>query len=297
MLLVNEDGTPCRFIEQFLNFKCDDQAYEWQKREIPEKQAVLKLLALSDEPDAKVVRAWIMRNAPYHDIAWDRDFWVDDYPADYVNGTIIVGAYCPVTFAWEIRLLELATHWVLFRNLQTWERSGARTRRELSERIARVALALAELMEDSRGEPIASVGNFIDEEIAIKYLTGVWEAAQTQNDPEARMNGPLDDFVYKVGPARRFTELTGLHKQTWGALLRRLSRNAVAFSNSQARDSRPTTGAADARVFARSLANDYFKPKFDRNPNGVIAACVRLRYPDLGSPPDESTIRDWRGVK
>ena len=84
--------------------------------------------------------------------------------------------------------------------------------------------------------------------------------------------------------------------QEFPSLLRRLADYAEARIADPKRDHRPSRSNADARALARDLAR-YFLSSFHKVPNEIIAACVRLYFPNLDDPPDEGTIREWRGVK
>jgi len=71
---------------------------------------------------------------------------------------------------------------------------------------------------------------------------------------------------------------------------------ALLFDNIPWQDKRPSTGNPKARALARKLAG-FLDANYSRTPNGLIASCVILTYPDLDPPPNEDTIRKWRGVK
>jgi len=47
---------------------------------------------------------------------------------------------------------------------------------------------------------------------------------------------------------------------------------------------------------ARHLA-ERFDEYYGWIPNKIVAACVILKYPEIDPPPNEDTVRDWRGVK
>jgi hypothetical protein len=84
--------------------------------------------------------------------------------------------------------------------------------------------------------------------------------------------------------------------QEFPSLLRRLADYTEARLSDPKPDPRPTVSGMPLRALARDLAK-YFLASFDKTPNEIIAACVRLYFPDFEPSPGEATIREWRGVK
>ncbi len=203
---------------------------------------------------------------------------------------------------WEAELWYLMNQFVRFRPLSEWEKAVKKPRSKHSKRVAKLARKLAKAIEETPAPYYPPVLELFDEDRAADIIRAL---------PSAEFL--LGGTKYDHAPARCFDEkgtptyrnasyiLAGRfsfpEQQNFPSLLQRLADYTEQKAQETKLDQRPNTGQPDARAFARQLANDYFKLFFKRTPNEVIAACVRLKFPDIDPPPDESTIREWRGVK
>ena len=248
-------------------------------------------LLLSDTPDAQIIRKWLKANTR------------EGIGALLNRNSLGKDKECFPCTDWEADLWYLMNQFVHFRSLGKWERAANSSRSKHSEKVARLARDLAKLLEKIPAPYYPPVLEFFDEDRAADIIRALpSELAElllsgTRYDhapPKCSRNGIPDyqNASYKLAGRFAFPE-----PQNFPSLLKNLADYAEKKQHELKRDQRPKTGQPDARAFARQLADDYFKLLLNRRPNEVIAACVRLKYPDIDPPPDESTIREWRGVK
>ena len=280
-------------------------------------------LFLSDVPDAKLLREWMMKNARkgIGEIVRNREqFKVED---------------------WEFELWSFALSFVSFRELTGWEVTPEKERKGHIDRVVKLATELAKELErddlpyyppilelfsdesaldiirrldkDVGKHAISCTGyslEFTDYSSRYKrdgniknslglveedYATGFNDAIDKEH-PVTGNNGEVRYPLY-CKPSRELSGvLLGGSIQRISPVLRNLADCADRLSREERRDKRPLTGEADARVFARYIS-DHFHRFFGRTPNDVIAACVCLKFQGLEEPPNGDTIRAWRGVR
>lgn len=211
---------------------------------------------------------------------------------------------------WEAELWLLSVKFYDFQPITVWEVASAKERDEHAYRVARLCRELASALEEDIRPYYPPALELFDSERAVDIIRGLQEG--TAKALLAGTGYSLDSRNgYKRGKpawfengepgyrdpasnlASRF-HYPGL--QQVSSLLRRLADYAEASPKQRKRDQRPTVTNRDARAFARELS-DHFDLFFKRKPNEVIAACVALKFPELDPPPDEATIRKWRGKK
>ena len=255
------------------------------------RQAETLELLLSSSPEAKKVRVWLKRNA--------RE-WVIEH-SEFFRG-------CQ---PWEAELWHLSQLFMDFSLMGKWERASAQERATHSMKVAKLARQLANAIGEEIRPYYPPALEFFDDERAVDIirrfgkqsaealLSTTGYSADSQDGYE---RGKLDCFdhgepQWRRSPAHALaSSLLFPQWQELSPMLRRLAEHAEQSLKEPKRDKRPNIPNADARAFARYLADD-FKLFFGKTPNEVIAACVVLKFPNIDPPPDESTIRDWRGVK
>lgn len=250
-----------------------------------------------EDPDLAVIVQWLKCNPSKHYRLYRSGLF------DHIYDGEPEGESCPLFFEWEFWLFWLRSFkWDQVRPLAGWERVAATDRRAHMNRIARLAQELAEALESDGAVPTIDYAEAVDELVAEAILGDIWDSmadlVPAENLPYSR-----EDFV-RAHPtmgglsSTQLSIYTMLREQSWPNALRQLAHSAKRKAQTaQPRDARPATGHPEARLFARYLADNFFKQMFDRTPNAVIAACVRLKFPDLDIPPDEGTIRSWRGAR
>ena len=250
-------------------------------------------LLLSSDPDAQKVRAWLTK-----------------HPGPGFGRNT---AYAYQLEDWEGELWFLACVFGLSQPVKGWEIASTETRRKHAQRVAKLARALAEALEEEP-QPFPnypSVLAFFDDAPALKIIEFLpiklaellldGTGYSLQGDRYERTSPPTH---YDKGqpqwesPANKLARSLVNHpySQQFPSLLRQLADYAETRIHDQRHDYRPTVPGVDLRVFARHLAL-YFSIFSRKIPNEIIAACVRLRFPDFDPPPNEATIRAWRGVK
>lgn len=246
--------------------------------------ATLKLLTDTSNADVLLVQHWLKKHPLRVDWGIDDPEDVDEDLVDWPQES------------WEYGIISLSACWDS-KPLEPWELASARERQQLVMRASRLASELADLLDDKKFIPLGSIHRHIDTDIRECFLREVWEDSRTQPPEHQKFTGTCDEFVSGWAVEWRYGFVSHLEKQRWSPLLRSLAKSLTQRAHVRGRDARPQTGAPDARVFARHLADEFFQAEFSRTPNEVIAACVRLRFPELDNRPDEATIRSWRGVK
>lgn len=188
---------------------------------------------------------------------------------------------------WEARLFWLAWQFRDFKKLSAWERTSAEQRSKHSKDVAKFARSLAKALEKNPRPDYPPIFElFDDKKVAEKVKLLFLERAEEKMLQELNREG----FIGEV----RLSSY--LEYQALTPMLRRLADIAEEHAKIDSRSAKPNTGHPEARVFANYLAS-HFQAEFGDVPNGIIAACVRLRYPDIDRPPDEGTIRSWRGIR
>ncbi|MCC8991285.1 MAG: hypothetical protein LM514_01510 [Streptococcus sp.] len=247
---------------------------------------VLRLL-LSEKPDAEKIRNWLKKNA--------RKGIGSQSNRNRLNEECI-----PCT-DWEADLLQLVNQFTTFESLKAWEKASGQDRFSHSKRVAKLARDLAKAIEEAPSPYYPPVLELFDEDRAANIIRALPSAelllGGTRYDraPPMCFREGIPDYQnasYRLAGRFSFPE-----PQNLPSLLRNLADYAERKQHEPKRDQRPNTGQPDARAFARQLTDDYFDLFFKRTPNEVIAACVNLKFPDIDPPPDESTIREWRGAK
>lgn len=280
-------------------------------------------LFLSDVPDAKLLREWMMKNARkgIGEIVRDRgQFKIED---------------------WEFELWSFAFTFVDFRGLTGWEVAPEKERKGHIDRVVKLATELAKelerddlpyyppILELFSDESALDIIRRLDKDVGkhaisctgyslefTDYSSRYKRDANIKNclglvkedyatgfndviDKEYPVTGNDGEVRYPVycKPSRGLSGvLLGGSIQRISPVLRNLADYADRLRREERRDKRPLTGEADARVFARYIS-DHFHRFFGRTPNDVIAACVCLKFQELEEPPNGDTIRAWRGVR
>ena len=213
---------------------------------------------------------------------------------------------------WEARLWYIALWFGNFQELSEWETAPAEKREGHSLRVAKLARDLANALEEPIRPYYPPALELFDEERAVDIIRSLpeqtaevllngtgyahdWHPRQGRDTRYQR--GEYDRRSYSSDAALNLaSRFDSPEPQLLSSMLRRLADLAEQKCREPKRDARPKTANANARAFARHLAKE-FEFKFNRTPNDVIAACVCLRFPDLENPPNEDTIRAWRGAR
>lgn len=238
-------------------------------------------LFLSNRREAEAIREWFKRNS--------RTRRGDYFRRSESN------ADCE---DWEAELWFFANRYSDFHPMDKWETAPAKDRKRYAEKVAKLALELADVLEEEVSPYYPPVLEFFDteraidiirafpEETAQHFLAGYsydWRTGYARN-PREEPRSPSYNLAGRFGSPEA---------QEFPSLLRRLAEYSESQSDKPKRDKRPDTGDPNARAFARHIAR-YFA-LFFRNkptPNEVIAACVALKYPDM-SPPGGRDIENW----
>lgn len=241
--------------------------------------AVALALLLSDTPDAAQVREWLRRLPP------------DTEETALLNRSAEARAAAPCAppEPWELEAFKLAQAVARFAPLAPWERLSAEQRQDHARRVARLARELAAAFEADAAPEYPGALALLDEATARALAPGLLSVGAADFHPLAEFPPPL---TARELLARAFRDTP----QPLAPMLRELAAVADRKATERRRDTRPNTGAADARAFARDLGG-WLAAAYGRPADAVVAALVRLRFPDIETPPDESTVRGWRGTK
>lgn len=208
----------------------------------------------------------------------------------------------------KVNLLAWYGKW--FKPITKWESTSNELRKEHSARVARLAKELADAMEEdcAPDHPFA-LALFENESLA--RIAGHFNASSQQTvlnilDQEDDSDNATARAAYYIsdGPMRltpipipdNYKWPTIHEPQALPPILRRLGEYAKAALHAPKRGARPKTKSPNARVFARELS-DYFEEHFKETPRNVIAACVRIKFPEIDPPPGDVTIRDWLRIR
>jgi hypothetical protein len=191
-----------------------------------------------------------------------------------------------------------------FRPLSAWEIAPSSDKAAHCLKVAKLARELAEALTETPRPYYPPALQLFDEDQAADIIKSLPEETakallactkySESGDPACHLadGSPIwSSAAYNL--AGRFSFPT---HQELAPMLLRLAEKACEYSRETKRDKRPNTGNADARVFARHLAGN-FDLLFRRIPNGVIAACVCIMFPEIDPPPNEDTIRSWRDAR
>lgn len=207
--------------------------------------------------------------------------------------------------ALESELLRLSFFVQHFNELAHWERLSQKQRVLFEKSLSRSVDALIEILQNAARPPIPPALELFSEErafdIADSMRSGLRESLllctefSTSKQPAFfRASG---EPVYLPLAGELSSHFSFPEPQTIVDLLRGLQKHVRRASVSfVSRSKRPNTGDSNRRLFACELAS-YFGENFDLHPNGIIAACVNLKYPDESSPASEDMVRTWRGVR
>jgi hypothetical protein len=249
---------------------------------------MLRLL-MQDGPEQEIIRKWCEKGHGKH----------------YITSPNLPDDVEPCTHA-EQNLLTVHRFLVNFFELDSWEMASQQVRIEHGLRVAKLARELARELKNPDGPYYPSVLQFFDEDCAVTIIKAMPEDTQVallsctryaaSPDGGAGIDTATNEQLYLSAARALAARVSFPAEQTFSPLLERLADYAQKKIVEPRRDARPNTGDANARAFAKSLAED-FKILFGRIPNEVIAACVCLRYPEMESPPNADTIRDWRGAR
>jgi hypothetical protein len=241
-----------------------------------------------------------------------------DLDIDYVLGD--------QALRWGGALWSLAGEFSKFVELDAWEYASSKKRKADTRKAIKHALELAKLFISSPWLDYPSALALLDEECAhaiikalppdlaeklLRYITR--DPPNYKNErlinltlfcPTDVLFGTLDISLDRCGKPHlplSAAEVLACYfpKQAMASSLLRWAKRALKEVNAPQRDPRPHTPTpmhANARVFAQQL-DRYFKWRYKRTPNEVIAACVALRFPDLYPKPGGEDVRTWRGAR
>jgi hypothetical protein len=221
---------------------------------------------------------------------------------------------------WEPSLLYFSHEYDNFYPMTPWERMSNEMRVRVVRRHTQILRELAADLNTGFCPDYPPVLEFFDPERAIDIIRALPEDIAKnvlQNsgyspDPET---GYARQYFSLMAPkpserfynpavrlAYLFSSPSARQAQELAPIFERLADYAENSINEPKRDRRSNSGNADARAFARQLAEYFKKPRYYRNldcqiPNTLIADCVTLKFPDLDPPPDDKTIRDWCRTK
>lgn len=254
----------------------------WQKYGFRDA-AYLKDL-LSNNPDAKKVRNWMVKN-PFPNF--------DNLKGSFHRKEIA----CQIE-PWEVGIWCLCESISSYNGISLWEAASSEERFKHSNKVAKKARELARLLESAPTPYYPPVLMFFDEDRARDIIS-----AMPPDVADALLSGtrysphhpgttlPDGTPIYRSAAKNLASRFLFPDAQEWPALLRKLAQYADTTPHEAKRDSRPSVGNPDARAFARHI-DDHFYLFYKRHPNEITAACVNLRFPGIGA--DEKTIRDWR---
>jgi len=211
---------------------------------------------------------------------------------------------------WEAELWFLSRQFLHFQPMGVWEKASAEERIKHSMKVANLARRLAvALNEDIRPyyppaldlfdpERAVDIIRCLPSEQANSLLSCTGFSIDWRDGYERGSPAWYEDNEPKwESPAHSLSMLFCFPEyQKLSSMLKRLADHTEEQAREPKRDQRPSVPGADARAFARELAN-HFQLFFNLTPNEVIAACVAIKFPELDPPPDEATIRRWRGAR
>ncbi|MBL8243166.1 MAG: hypothetical protein JNL89_03205 [Rhodanobacteraceae bacterium] len=237
---------------------------------------------LSNDPDAEKIRAWFTK----HPLPPTRNLTEQ-----------------------ELAILLLVSAIDTCRPLSKWEKATARERTAHAAAVARLASALAELIESDCRPFYPPALELFDESQANRIVSEFAPASRDLLRAGTRFDerGPslfetatgnpvfmsvarhLADAFYRINdPPQSVADLLR-NLATW-------SQREAREANEKPRARRPQTGDANRRVLAVHLAS-HFQRLYRLSPNEVIACCVNLVYPEAYPPATEDEVRTWRGVR
>lgn len=247
-------------------------------------------LLCSSSPDAAKVQDWLKKHAR--------------------KGLGKIMRSMPDCEDWEAELWFLSVGFANFRPMGAWETACAEARLNHANRVATLCRELADTLDSDIRPYYPPALEFFEPERAVDIIRSLpkstaeallsgtgfsldWRDGYERGKPDYLRNGLPQ---YRSPGNKLASRFCYPGPQQVSSLLRRLADYAEASPKQRKRDQRPTVTNRDARAFARELS-DHFDLFFKRKPNEVIAACVALKFPELDPPPDEATIRKWRGKK
>jgi hypothetical protein len=156
-----------------------------------------------------------------------------------------------------------------------------------------LANELADTLDKEVSPHFPSALYFLDEEVAHDIVKCAPEKWPSFSEIEEEMGEELALTEEELAHSLLFE---AIEEQEFSHMLRRLVSYIEDELYLGKRDTRPSVGNVNARNFARHMS-EYFKSEHGTTPNGIIAACVRLKFPELDPPPGEDDIRQWRGAR
>lgn len=201
---------------------------------------------------------------------------------------------------WEANLILLANVFVEFKELTGWETAPAKYRNQHTWRVIKHARELANALEETPRPLYPTAIELFDEEIAAEIIKAMPEEEAryllggTRFDPDRLWMINEDGSPHYLSAAKNLA--SRFPSQELPTMLRRLAAIAEQKAKEPKRDYKPNQTYPNARTFARHLA-EYFEQSYGYPFDHVIAACVYLKYPELDPPPNEDTVRGWRGAR
>lgn len=273
----------------------------WVEREWPEKHARWYKALLDNSEDGLIVRTWLQVHARPGFSRITAAYRLEDWERAAVALVLIPFELTPAYTARE-RLPS--------KDRRKRARSVARLARELAKKLANEAapgcpevLALFDpdrALDMLRELDLRWSGSLIERTGYSRHRNGGYERREKRVDPDngaaLSWSDPADELARHFLRSRLPDEF-----QTLPSLLERLAeimeKVDVWPANRLARPN-ANPGHEDAMVFAAELDN-YFRRNFEVDDDKtyemdkVIAACVRIRAPDLDPAPVAEEVRSW----
>lgn len=220
---------------------------------------------------------------------------------------------------WEIEIYNLV-HFCFdrFTPASSREKTAKGKRDEKAEAIINKARTLATALEDDAGPECPPVLALFDPERAVDILRDLPAGASRillegcgysagERDCYGLRDRPSEyqrtSAEAKKDPAESLARFFGAWKslpgegppaqQLFPSLLRRLADHIEA-GGADIEPPLPRPGAedSDARIFARMLAR-HLEQFGGKRPHRLIAACIRVRFPDMKPSPDRDSVKEW----
>jgi len=148
--------------------------------------------------------------------------------------------------------------------LDSWGKLNSEERKKKAVKVAKLARQLANELQDFPKPEIPLALSLVDNMDAMAILHAIFYSDALPSSKSFEFNPVLEalaDFADTAPNVRRL-------------------------------DARPNTGTPEARILCRQLAEAFLKNDL-RPSHTIIAAAIILAFPNLDTPPNSDTVRDW----